>query len=230
MGAIVCHPLGDLVYQWDFSFLWAYRNLLFSGLLHTLGYTIMCIALGLTFGMIAGLGQLSRSRLVRVPFKSYVEVFRAAPLLVQIIWFYYALPVLLGIEMSPAMAAVMALSLYGGAFYSEIIRGGIISIDAGQSEAARALGMTRFQIMRRVVLPQALRRMTPPLMNQSIMQLKNTSLVSVVALPDLVYQGQAVVHETYRPLETYTLIAVIYLAVLLPVTALVKRLENRVPA
>ena len=88
--------------------------------------------------------------------------------------------------------------------------------------------MTRAQIMRRVVLPQALRSMTPPLLNQSIIQLKNTSLVSVVALPDLVYQGQAIVHETYRPLETYTLVAIIYLAILLPMTSFVKRLETRV--
>jgi polar amino acid transport system permease protein len=216
------------VYQWNFDFLWDYRHLFVSGLLHTLGYTLLCVVMGLLMGLVSGMGQLSKTALIRVPFKWYVELFRATPVLVQIIWFYYALPVLLGIEMSPAMAAVMALSLYGGAFYSEIIRGGIISIDAGQSEAARALGMTRFQIMWRVVLPQALRRMTPPLMNQSIMQLKNTSLVSVLALPDLVYQGQAVVHETYRPLETYTLIALMYLAVLLPITSLVKKLESRV--
>lgn len=216
------------MYQWNFDFLWDYRHLFVSGLLYTLGYTFLCIVLGLLVGLVSGMGQLSKSALIRVPFKGYVELFRATPVLVLLIWFYYALPVLLGIEMSPAMAAVLALSLYGGAFYSEIVRGGIISIDAGQTEAARALGMTRFQIMRRVVLPQALRRMTPPLMNQSIMQLKNTSLVSVLALPDLVYQGQAVVHETYRPLETYTLIALMYLAVLLPITSLVKKLESRV--
>lgn len=216
------------MYQWNFDFLWDYRHLFVSGLLYTLGYTFLCIVLGLLVGLVSGMGQLSKAALIRVPFKGYVELFRATPVLVLLIWFYYALPVLLGIEMSPAMAAVLALSLYGGAFYSEIVRGGIISIDAGQTEAARALGMTRFQIMRRVVLPQALRRMTPPLMNQSIMQLKNTSLVSVLALPDLVYQGQAVVHETYRPLETYTLIALMYLAVLLPITSLVKKLESRV--
>lgn len=215
------------MYQWNFEFLWEYRSLFVTGLLYTLGYTVMCIALGLLFGLIAGLGQLSRWAVMRWPMKAYVELFRSTPVLVQIIWFYYALPVLLGIEMSPAMAAVLALSLYGGAFYSEIIRGGIISIDVGQTEAARALGMTRFQTMRRVVLPQALRRMTPPLLNQSIMQLKNTSLVSIVALPDLVYQAQAVVHETYRPLETYTLIALMYLAVLVPATSLIKRLERR---
>ena len=216
------------MYQWNFEYLWAYRGLFLNGLLYTLGYTFLCVTFGLLVGLLSGLGQLSKLKIVRLPFKAYVELFRSTPVLVQIIWFYYALPVLLGIEMSPGMAAVTALSLYGGAFYSEIIRGGIISIDSGQPEAARALGMTKFQIMRRVVLPQAFRRMTPPLMNQSIMQLKNTSLKSVLALPDLVYQAQAVVHETYRPLETYTLIALMYLAVLLPITSIVKKLESRV--
>lgn len=216
------------MYQWSFAFLADYRSLLLSGVYYTLGYTVLCVVLGLLFGFVAGIGQLFRSKLVSAPLKAYVELFRCTPVLIQIIWFYYALPDLLGIEMSAATAAVLALSLYGGAFYSEIIRGGIISIDPGQAEAARALGMTKAQIMRRVVLPQALRSMTPPLLNQSIIQLKNTSLVSVVALPDLVYQGQAIVHETYRPLETYTLVALIYLAILLPMTSFVKRLETRV--
>lgn len=215
------------MYQWNFAFLADFRSLLFSGVLYTLGYTVLCIVLGLLFGLIAGIGQLSSSRWINAPLKAYVELFRCTPVLIQLIWFYYALPSLLGIEMTASTAAILALSLYGGAFYSEIIRGGIISIDPGQPEAARALGMTRFQIMHRVVLPQALRRMTPPLLNQSIMQLKNTSLVSVLALPDLVYQGQLIVHETYRPLETYTLIALIYLVILLPTTMLVKRLETQ---
>lgn len=215
------------MYQWNFAFLVDFRGLLLSGVLYTLGYTVLCIVLGLLFGLIAGIGQLSPSRWINSPLKAYVELFRCTPVLIQLIWFYYALPSLLGIEMSASTAAILALSLYGGAFYSEIIRGGIISIDPGQTEAARALGMTKYQIMHRVVLPQALRRMTPPLLNQSIMQLKNTSLVSVLALPDLVYQGQLIVHETYRPLETYTLIALIYLVILLPTTTLVKRLETR---
>jgi polar amino acid transport system permease protein len=218
------------VYQWNFAFLVDFRGLLLSGVLYTIGYTVLCILLGLLVGLVAGIGQLSKAKLISAPLKSYVEIFRCTPVLIQIIWFYYALPDLLGVEMSASTAAVLALSLYGGAFYSEIIRGGIISIEPGQAEAARALGMTKFQIMHRVVLPQALRRMTPPLLNQSIMQLKNTSLVSVLALPDLVYQGQAIVHETYRPLETYTLIALIYLAILLPTTSLVKRLETRISA
>jgi polar amino acid transport system permease protein len=127
--------------------------------------------------------------------------------------------------MSAVVAATLCLSLYGGAFYSEIVRGGIISIDAGQTEAAKALGMTRLQLLRRVILPQAFKKMVPPLMNQSIMQLKNTSLLSVLAVPDLLYQGQVIAHDTYRPLELYTFIAIAYFAVLLPITIWAKRME-----
>jgi len=215
------------VYEWNFGYLWQYRQLFASGLMVTVGYSLLCIVFGLSVGLVAGNGGLAKTRLIHLPLKWYVELFRATPVLVLIIWFYYALPVLIGVAMTASVAAVLALSLYGGAFYAEIIRGGIVSIDPGQSDAARALGMTRFQVMRRVVLPQALRRMTPPLMNQSIMQLKNTSLLSVLALPDLVYQGQAVAHETYRPLEAYTLIALMYIAILLPASKLVRRLESK---
>jgi polar amino acid transport system permease protein len=121
----------------------------------------------------------------------------------------------------------LTLSLYGGSFYAEVIRGGIISIDSGQSEAGQALGMRPIQVMRRIVLPQAFKRMIPPLMNQSIIQFKNTSLVSVLTVPDLLYMGQVAATETYRPLEIYTTIAVIYFVVLVPLTAVVKRTENK---
>ena len=102
----------------------------------------------------------------------------------------------------------------------------MIATDAGQTEAGQALGMTRYQVMKRIILPQAFKRMVPPLMNQSIMQLKNTSLLSVLAVPDLLYQGQAVAHDTYRPLEVYTFIAVAYFLILLPATMWAKRLEQ----
>ncbi|HXE50695.1 MAG TPA: amino acid ABC transporter permease [Ramlibacter sp.] len=212
-------------YVWDFGALWKYRSLLLSGLLYTLGFTVICIVAGLFVGLVAGLGRLSSNPLVAAPLRAYIELFRCTPVLVQLVWFYYALPVLTGIEMSAVVAAALCLSLYGGAFYSEIIRGGIISVDAGQVEAAKAIGMQPHQVMRRVVLPQAFKKMVPPLMNQSIMQLKNTSLLSVLAVPDLLYQGQVIAHEIYRPLETYTFVAVAYFAVLLPVTIWVKRLE-----
>ena len=212
-------------YDWDFGSLWKYRNLLVSGLGYTILFTIVCVALGLAVGLLAGLGRLSNNPVITTPLRAYVEVFRCTPVLVQLVWFYYALPVLTGIELSAVAAATLCLALYGGAFYSEIIRGGIISIDPGQTEAARAIGMTRFQLMRRIILPQAFKKMTPPLMNQSIMQLKNTSLLSVLAVPDLLYQGQVIAHDNYRPLEVYTFTAIAYFAVLFPVTIWVKRLE-----
>jgi polar amino acid transport system permease protein len=215
------------MYQWDFSFLWSYRWLFVNGTAVTLLFTVGIVALGLAVGLLAGLLRLSRFAPLRWLSQAYVEVFRCTPVLVQLVWFYYALPILTGIEMSATTAAILALSLYGGAFYSEIIRGGINSIEPGQTEAALALGMTPGQSMRRIVLPQALKRMVPPLMNQSIIQLKNTSLVSVLAVPDLLYQGQAVAHDSYRPLEIYTLVAVIYFVILFPLTLLVGRLERR---
>lgn len=215
------------MYHWDFEFLWGFRKLLLMGLGYTVAYTVICTVIGLAIGLAVAMGRLSQPVWLRAPLRAYVEVFRCTPVLVQLVWFYYALPVLTGIQISAALAAILALSLYGSSFYSEIIRGGIISIDPGQTEAARALGMRRFQMMRRVVLPQAFRRMVPPLLNQSILQLKNTSLLSVLALPDLLYQGQSIAHETYRPLETYTVVALAYFLVLLPATILVKRAESR---
>jgi polar amino acid transport system permease protein len=217
------------VYHWDFAILWTYRSLLVAGLAYTLLFTVICVVLGLLIGLATGIGRLSSNKFVTAPLRAYVELFRCTPVLVQLVWFYYALPVLTGIQISATLAATLCLALYGGAFYSEIIRGGIISTDAGQIEAARALGMRKGQIMRRITLPQAFKRMVPPLMSQSIMQLKNTSLLSVLAVPDLLYQGQVIAHETYRPLELYTFIAAAYFAVLLPVTMWAKKLEFGAP-
>jgi polar amino acid transport system permease protein len=214
-------------YSWDFAFLWSYRLLLLEGLGMTVAYTVGTIALGLAIGLVVGLLRLSRSRLVTAPLVAYVEIFRCTPLLVQIIWFYYALPVVVGIDIPAHVAATLVLSLYTGAFYAEIVRGGVLSIERGQWDAASAIGLRRLQAMRLVILPQAVRRMIPPFMNQSIIQLKNTSLVSTIAVADLLYNGQMITAATYRPLETYTLIAVIYFVVLFPLTLAAQGVERR---
>ena len=227
--AAVAPPSGATHYEWDFSVLWKYRSLLVWGLAYTLMFTLACVSLGLLVGLGVGLGRLSGVPALTLPLRAYVEVFRCTPVLVQLVWFYYALPVLTGLELSAVGAATLSLTLYGGAFYAEIVRGGVLATEAGQFEAGQALGMTPAQVMRRIVLPQAFKKMVPPLVNQSIMQLKNTSLLSVLAVPDLLYQGQVIAHDTYRPLELYTFIAVAYFAVLLPVTLWSQRLEHRVP-
>jgi len=215
------------MYQWDFTQIWRYKELLISGLQITIWFTVISIVAGLALGLIVALGRLSSPVILGIPLRAGVELFRCTPILVILIWFYYALPVLLDINLSAAMAAFLSLSFYGGSFYSEIIRAGIVSIDPGQVEAAKALGMRQRAAMRRIVLPQAFKRMIPPLMNQSISQLKNTSLISVLAVPDLVYQGQLIAHETYRPLEIYTIVALSYFIVLFPATLFVQHIENR---
>lgn len=216
-----------MTYHWDFASIWVYRWLLADGLLYTVGFTAICVALGFTVGVIAGMGRRVQSKLIAWPLHAYVELFRCTPLLVQLVWFYYALPILTGIAMTPSVASALALSLYGGAFYSEIVRGGINSLDKGQTEAGLVLGMSHWQLMRHIILPQAFKRMLPPLMSQSIMQLKNTSLLSVLAVPDLLYQGQSAAHDSYRPLEIYTVVALCYFIVLFPATMLVRWLEFR---
>jgi polar amino acid transport system permease protein len=136
----------------------------------------------------------------------------------------------LGIDIPGVVAAGMVLSLYTGAFYAEIVRGGVESIERGQWDAARAVGLKHLQVLRLVVLPQALRRMIPPFMNQSIIQLKNTSLVSTIAVADLLYQGEMITAATYRPLEVYTMVAVLYFAVLFPLTLAAQAVERRLGA
>jgi polar amino acid transport system permease protein len=218
------------MYEWDFSILFGYRWLFLQGLGITLAFTVAIVIGGMAIGLLAAICLLSRFTVLRALSLGFIEIFRCTPILVQLIWFYYALPILMGIEMTPTAASLLALSCYGGSFYAEIIRGGIVSIDAGQSEAGAALGMTPALAMRRIILPQALRRMLPALMNQSILQFKNTSLVSVLAVPDLVYQGQMVAHDSFRPLETYTAIAVAYFAILFPLTVFVRNRERKLRA
>ena len=162
---------------------------------------------GLIIGVICGMLLLYRRKWVTLPIHYYVEIFRCTPLLVQIVWFYYALPIVLQVELPAWFAAGLGLTLYMGAFATEIFRGGIISIDKGQWQASRALGMTNGELMRHIILPQAIKRMVPPFVNQSIIQLKNTSLLYVVAVPDLMYTGSIIVSDTFRPLEVYTSVA-----------------------
>ena len=214
-------------YEWDFYFLLRYAPLFWRGILVTLAYTAGSISLGLVIGLLVGLGRLSKSRLLNIPLIGFIEAFRCTPLLVQIVWFYYALPVLLGIQIPAVIAAGLTLSCYTGAFYAEIFRGGIIPIERGQWDAARALGLRRWAMMRLVILPQAVKRMMPPFVNQSITQLKNTSLVSTIAVPDLLYNGSMITADTYRPLEVYTVVALIYFALLFPSTMLAQWYERR---
>ena len=214
-------------YVWDFAILGKYSHLFWLGLGWTIAYTIGTVLLGTVLGLIVGILRLRRWPVIDWLLLAYIELFRCTPLLVQIIWFYYAFPVLVGLDMPAVVAGMLVLSLYTGAFYAEIFRGGVISMERGQWDAARAIGMRYVQVLRRVILPQAVKRMIPPFINQSIIQLKNTSLVSTIAVSELLYQGQLITSATYRPLETYTTVALIYFAILFPLTLGAQVVERR---
>lgn len=214
-------------YEWNFASLAPYTGLIAQGLGVTLLFTLTTVVAGLVIGLFAGIVRTNGPRWINVPVVAYIEVFRCTPLLVQLVWMYYALPVLAGVEMSPATACFLTLSLYAGSFYAEVFRGGIEAVDKGQWEASKALGMRHGAIFRRIVLPQAVRIMIPSFINQTVMQLKNTSLVSTIAVGDLLYQGSVITAAIYRPLEVYTVVAVLYFAVLFPLTIAAQRVEAR---
>ncbi len=218
------------MYVWDFAALKPYWGLIGQGPVITVIYTVTTVIAGLLIGLVTGILRHHGAALGVDPLRGYIEAFRCTPLLVQLVWVYYALPVLIGVDMSAATACFITLSLYAGAFYAEIFRGGIEAVDTGQWEAGRAIGMRRGKIFRRIVLPQAIQVMIPSFINQTILQLKNTSLVSVVAVGDLLYQGSVITAASYRPLEVYTVIAVIYFLVLFPLTLVADRVEQRLGA
>jgi len=215
------------MYKWDFSVVLQSWDLFAWGLWLTFAYTVGSILIGVVIGLVICLGRLSRFRVISAVARTYQEVFRCTPLLVQLMWFYYALPLLIGVTIENYTAALLTLSLYAGSFYSEIFRGGILSIDRGQTEAAKAIAMSDRQVMWRIVIPQAFKRVLPSFINQSVIQFKNTSLLSVISVGELVYMAAVVNGQTYRPLEAFTVVAVLYFAVLFPMTQAADYVEHR---
>jgi len=217
-------------YQWDFFTVWQNYDLFLYGMWITVVYTFGSIFFGVIIGFMTCAARLSNWRSLQAIARIYQEIFRCSPLLVQLLWFYYAFPLLVGGSIDNRVAAMLTLSLYVGSFYAEIFRGGIVSIDRGQREAAAAIGMSPWQSMVRIILPQALKRMLPSFINQSIIQFKNSSLVSVISVADLAYMAAVVNGQTYRPLESYTVMAALYIALLLPLTQIADWVERRLRA
>lgn len=194
--------------------------LLLGGALITLQLTALSVFLGLIGGTLIGIARLSQIKPLRWATRFYIDFFRGTPLMVQIFMVYFGLPALvqemgLNVTLDRFVAAIAALSLNSAAYIAEIVRGGLQSIDVGQSEAARSLGFNRIQTMRHVIFPQAFRRMLPPLGNEFITLLKDTSLVAIIGFEELFRRGQLIVAENYRPFELYAAVALIYLALTL---------------
>jgi polar amino acid transport system permease protein len=215
-------------YRWNFEPLLAQPEVLLAGALGTLRLFVVCLIAALTLGLVVGLMRLSARAAVRWPATAFVEFFRNTPVLVQILWFYFALPILLpGASVGAMAAAALGISLSSAAFAAEIYRGGIRSIERGQWEAGRALGMSALQLMRRIVLPQALRRVLPALTNRGIEIFKMTTLASAVAYVEMLQQGKLLASLYFNPIETYTVIALAFFIFLLPLVRATYALERR---
>jgi polar amino acid transport system permease protein len=215
------------MYIWDFTPVVANTGILAQGLLNTLKVTGTALAFGVPLGLVLALLRLSPSGWLSWPAGFVIEFFRTTPPLVQLFWFFFALPILIQVEMTPFVAAALTFSIQSSAFFAEVFRGGIVSIERGQWEASRAIGMTQSQAMRRVILPQAVRRMIPAFMERSIELMKTTTLVATVSYADLLFQANELAQKTFRPLEVFTVTALIYFVVIFAASLLVHRLERR---
>jgi len=213
--------------RWDFASVFENTDALLVGAAGTLRIFAICLVLGLSLGLLVGLGRYSRNRWLHIPATIFVEFFRNTPVLVQILWFYFALPILLPFAISPLAAASLGISLNSAAFSAEIYRGGIQSIETGQWDGARALGMRWGQAMRRIILPQALKRMLPALTNRAIEIFKMSTLASAVAYVELLQQGKLIASLNYNPIEAYTAVAVIFFVFLWPLVQFSYFLERR---
>ncbi len=201
--------------------------LLGLGALVTIEISAVAVALGVMIGLFVGIAELSKYGWLRIPAKIYVDFIRGTPLLVQIFIIYFALPVIIGARIEPFVAAVCACSINSGAYVAEIFRAGIQSIDKGQTEAGRSLGMSWSQTMINVIIPQAFRRIIPQLGNEFIAMLKDSSLVSVIGFEELTRKGQLIIASTYGSLEIWTTVAIIYLIMTLSISRFVSYLEKR---
>ncbi|BBD07019.1 amino acid ABC transporter permease [Desulfovibrio ferrophilus] len=210
-----------------------------DGVLVTFQVTILSIMVSLVLGLITGLGRLSRNRLINLIASTYVEVVRGIPLLVQLFYLYFALGhvfrnlpetnalFLFLKNMPPLVAAVSAMGICYGAYMGEVFRAGIESIDKGQTEAARSLGFNRAQTMFMVILPQAWRTILPPVGNEFIALLKDSSLVSILAVADLLRRGREFASESFYYFEAYTMVALVYLVITLVLSKAVSNMEQR---
>ena len=197
--------------SFDFSLIWNSLPLLLAGAGVTIEITAIAVGLGFIFGLITSVCRLSGVKILQVIAVCYVNIIRGTPMLVQIFLIYFALPMVIGERINPFVAAVAACSINSGAYVSEIFRAGIQSVDKGQMEAGRSLGLSWMQTMRYVILPQAFKHVIPPLGNEFISMTKETSLVSVIGFEELTRRGQLIIAKTYGSFEIWLTVAAIYL-------------------
>lgn len=201
--------------------------MLMRGLHWTVIITVGGLFFGFLLGALAGLMKLSRSVLSRKVAGVYVETIRGTPMLVQAMFLYFGVPMALGVRIPPVVAGIVVIAVNSGAYIAEIVRGAVQSINIGQTEAGRSIGLTRAQTMRYIVWPQAFRRMIPPLGNQFIISLKDTSLLAVIGVGELLRTGQEIVAVNFRAFEVYLTVGLVYLCMTLTIAHVLRRVERR---
>lgn len=212
----------------DFSVLLRFHDALVFGLWTTIKLTLICVVLGASLGFLVGLARTAPSLIVRAVASVYVEFFRGTPVLIQLFWIFFCLPLVLGIELSNLASGVIALTLYMGAITSETFRASLKSVGREQMDACIALGLPRRVQVISVILPQAVLRAIPTLLSNCVSLFKESALVSAVGMADLMFVGQNISNNTARPVEVLTIVALIYFAIAFPLTRAVTLVEGRI--
>ncbi len=213
-------------YEWDFAIVFRDFDLLILGLVNTLKVTGLALLFGVPLGLFLALLRLFGSWPIKVPVGFLIEFLRSTPPIAQLFWFFFAMPILIGVEIDPFGASVLTFSLQSSAFFAEVFRGGIISIDRGQWEAAKAIGMDRNSSIKRIILPQAVKRMIPAFLERAIELMKTTTLVSTISYADLLYQANSIAQSTYRSLEVFSIAAGLYFIVIFACSIGVRNIER----
>ena len=204
--------------------------LLMEGVELTIYITLLGLAFGFFIGTIAGLGRLSKNKLNRSLAGIYIEIIRGTPMIVQALFLYFGVPLVTGVRIDPVTAGIITIAVNSGAYIAEIVRGAVQSIDPGQFEAGRSIGLTHHQTMISIIWPQAFRRMIPPLGNQFIISLKDTSLLTVIGVAELTRSGQEIVAVNFRSFEVYLTVAIVYLCMTLSIAKALRWYEKKLMA
>ncbi|MCW0001492.1 amino acid ABC transporter permease [Pararhizobium sp. YC-54] len=211
----------------DFTIVLRYYDALLIGLWTTVQLTMVCIALGCALGFVTALGRTSKNFALRAITGTYVELFRGTPVLIQLFWIFFCLPLILGVELSNFISATIALTLYMGAISSETFRASLKSVGSEQLDACIALGLPRSVQIRNIIMPQAVLRAVPTLLSNCVSLFKESALVSAVGMADLMFVGQNISNNIARPVEVLTVVAIIYFVIAFPITRAVTFVERR---
>ena len=203
-------------YEWHFDVVWDALPFLLQGLWVTVTVVAACMGISLILGLLLALARVSSKRWLRLISAAYIDFFRGVPLLVLVFWAFFAIPIATGQALPPIPTGIIAMSINLTAFVAEIYRAGIQSVSQDQRRAALSLGMTHRQALQRVILPQAVRHVVPPVASAWVALFKDTSLLSIIIVPELMYQARILAVQTYRPLEIYTVIGLLYFFITWP--------------